>query len=120
VRVNADPPRYRIPDLCVTFGEPDDDIFTAPPSLYIEILSPDDAAIEVREKIDEYLDFGVSYVWVINLSLAPARFTLQPQSRGSATGNSKRAISKSISPKCNNSTPTSFLSASASLGYQYR
>jgi Uma2 family endonuclease len=66
IRTQADPSRYRIPDVCATFGEPDEDVFTTPPFLCIEILSPDDSVIELRMKIDEYLDFGVEYVWVID------------------------------------------------------
>src|ERR1022692_1994532 len=33
------PARYRVPDLCVTQGEPPEDIFTEPPFLCLEILS---------------------------------------------------------------------------------
>ncbi|MEK7409638.1 MAG: Uma2 family endonuclease [Acidobacteriota bacterium] len=59
--------RYRIPDLSIVAGpEPDEQIFTTPPFVCIEILSPDDRMEEVQEKIDEYLAFGVRYVWLIN------------------------------------------------------
>ena len=65
IRVSAT--RYRIPDLCIVAGpEPDEQIFTTPPFVCIEILSPDDRMEEVQEKIDEYLAFGVRYVWLIN------------------------------------------------------
>jgi Uma2 family endonuclease len=66
VRTQANPARYRVPDLCVTFGEPDEDVFTEPPYLCIEILSPDDVAAEVSAKADEYLTLGVLYVWVVD------------------------------------------------------
>jgi Uma2 family endonuclease len=66
IRTQANPPRYRVPDLCVTFGEPDEDVFTKPPYLCIEILSPDDVAAEVTAKANEYLAFGVRYVWVVD------------------------------------------------------
>ena len=33
IRTQANPARYRVPDLCVTFGEPDEDVFTDPPYL---------------------------------------------------------------------------------------
>jgi Uma2 family endonuclease len=66
IRTQANPPRYRVPDLCVTFGEPDEDVFTAPPYLCIEIWSPDDVAAEMSAKAVEYLAFGVSYVWVVD------------------------------------------------------
>ncbi len=61
-----DPPRYRVPDVCLTFGKPDERIFTAPPFLCVEILSPEDAAVDLRIKVNEYLRFGVLYVWVID------------------------------------------------------
>ena len=32
----------------------------------MEILSPEDRAGKMQEKIDDYLSFGVRYVWVIN------------------------------------------------------
>jgi Uma2 family endonuclease len=66
VRTRRDPARYRIPDVCLTFGEPDEDIFSEPPFLCVEVLSPDDAALEVRIKVDEYLAFGVAYVWIVD------------------------------------------------------
>jgi Uma2 family endonuclease len=57
---------FRIPDVCVTVGRPSEDILTAPPLLCVEILSPDDSALELRTKLDEYLEFGVQFVWVID------------------------------------------------------
>ena len=32
----------------------------------IEILSPRDCLVEMQERVDDYLGFGVGYVWVIN------------------------------------------------------
>ena len=66
IRTQADPPRYRVPDVCLTKGEPEEDVFTAPPFLCVEILSPDDSAVDLRAKVHEYLAFGVKYVWVID------------------------------------------------------
>ncbi len=37
-----------------------------PPFLAIEILSKDDRASDLQEKIDDYLEFAVPYVWVID------------------------------------------------------
>jgi Uma2 family endonuclease len=36
------------------------------PFLCIEILSPEDRASRMQEKIDDYISFGVRYVWVID------------------------------------------------------
>jgi Uma2 family endonuclease len=64
IRVSAS--RYRVPDVCVTIGEPDEQIFTTPPFLCIEILSPEDQMGRVLVKIADYLEFGVRYVWLID------------------------------------------------------
>jgi Uma2 family endonuclease len=66
VRTQLNPARYRVPDLCVTLGEPAEDIFTEPPFLCVEILSPDDLAVEVQAKVREYRAFGIAYVWIVD------------------------------------------------------
>jgi Uma2 family endonuclease len=66
IRTQFQPRRYRIPDVCLTKGDPFEDVFTSAPFLCIEILSPEDSALELRMKIDEYLTFGVPYVWVVD------------------------------------------------------
>jgi Uma2 family endonuclease len=59
--------KYLIPDLCIVRGsEPDEDIMTAPPLIWIEILSPEDRHVRVNRKVKEVLDFGTPYVWVID------------------------------------------------------
>jgi Uma2 family endonuclease len=66
-RIQLSPTRYRVPDLCVVLGpEPDEQIFTSPPFLCIEILSPEDRMSRMQQKIDDYLAFGVRYVWVVD------------------------------------------------------
>ena len=67
LRVRVSATRFRIPDICVTLGhEPDEQVFTRPPFLCIEILSPSDTMHSMQERIDDYLTFGVPFVWVIN------------------------------------------------------
>jgi Uma2 family endonuclease len=62
-RVQVSRTRFRIPDVCVVVGaEPEEQIFTKPPFLCIEVLSPDDRAAAMQERIDDYLAFGVRYV----------------------------------------------------------
>jgi Uma2 family endonuclease len=39
---------------------------TRPPYLCIEILSPEDTAVATLEKVREYLNFGVTWIWVID------------------------------------------------------
>ena len=66
-RVQVTATRFRIPDVClVTAPAPGDQILYAPPFLCIEILAKDDRFAAMQEKIDDYLNFGVKYVWVID------------------------------------------------------
>jgi Uma2 family endonuclease len=65
-RVQVSSSRFRLPDVCVTLGLPDEQIYTTPPFLCIEILSPLDQMGRVLAKIADYLNFGVPYVWVID------------------------------------------------------
>lgn len=66
-RVQVAARRFRVPDVCVMAGpEPQDQIFHDPPLICIEVLSKDDTLDNMQEKIDDYLKFGVRYVWVIN------------------------------------------------------
>jgi Uma2 family endonuclease len=66
-RVQVSPTRFRIPDVTVVkTSQFQGEIFTAPPHLCIEILSKDDTMEYMQEKIDDYLHFGVPYIWIIN------------------------------------------------------
>lgn len=67
VRVQVKPTRFRVPDVSLVLGRrPGGRIITAAPFLVVEVLSPDDRADYMEEKIDDYLAFGVKYVWVVN------------------------------------------------------
>jgi Uma2 family endonuclease len=66
-RVQVSPTRFRIPDVTVVkTSQFQGEIFTAPPHLCIEVLSKDDTMVYMQEKIDDYLSFGVPYIWIIN------------------------------------------------------
>ncbi len=66
-RVQVAKTRFRIPDVCVVVGaKPRDPIFRTPPFICIEVLSPEDRVARVQQRIDDYLKFGVRYVWLIN------------------------------------------------------
>jgi Uma2 family endonuclease len=57
--------RFRVPDVCVVSGsEPQEQVFTSPLFLCIEILSKDDRMTEMQERIHDHLSFGVRYVWI--------------------------------------------------------
>jgi Uma2 family endonuclease len=65
-RIQVKPTRFRVPDVLVLTSKPTGRIITTPPFLCIEILSPSDRMAEMQERIDDYLAFGVRYVWLIN------------------------------------------------------
>jgi Uma2 family endonuclease len=79
-RVQVSATRFRIPDVCVTLGEPAEQFFTKPPFICIEILSPEDRWPRVQERIDDYLAMGVPYVWVLDPSTKSA-YTATPTER---------------------------------------
>ncbi len=66
-RLQVSETRFRIPDVCVYAGsEPGDRILRTPPFICIEVLSPEDRLTRMQDRIDDYLKFGVRYVWVID------------------------------------------------------
>jgi len=48
-------------------------IIRVAPDLCVEVLSPHDDVIDVKTKIDEYLQAGVRQVWVVNPHLKTVR-----------------------------------------------
>lgn len=66
-RVQVKARRFRVPDITVLAGpRPAGGIITEPPFLCVEILSPRDLVVEMQERIGDYLNFGVRYVWLID------------------------------------------------------
>jgi Uma2 family endonuclease len=66
-RVQITPSRFRVPDICVVNRDaPIEQIFTRPPVLCVEILSPEDRMSEMQERIDDYLGLGVPCVWLLD------------------------------------------------------
>ena len=58
---------YRIPDVSdFTGDEPNEPVPSNPPLVAIEILSPDDRLAETLKKFDEYHQFGVAHIWLID------------------------------------------------------
>jgi Uma2 family endonuclease len=66
VRVQVRAGSFRVPDVCVTAGEPSEEVLTKPPFICIEILSPEDRMSRVEVRINDYLAMGVTYVWVLD------------------------------------------------------
>lgn len=62
----SDEPRYRIPDVCVKALPYHTTPVLIQPDLAIEIVSPDDAPVEMLEKVAEYQAAGIPYIWVVD------------------------------------------------------
>jgi len=65
-RVQVSPTRFRIPDVCVVLGEPKEQIFRTPPFICVEILSSEDRLSRVTERLDDYVEFGVPYIFLLD------------------------------------------------------
>jgi Uma2 family endonuclease len=66
-RVQVSPTRFRIPDVTVLRSDqPREPVITEPPLILIEVLSKDDTLRSVRERVDDYLNFGVQHVWIVD------------------------------------------------------
>lgn len=66
-RVQVGPTRFRVPDVTILrANQPREQIITVPPLLLIEILSKDDSLRSMRERVDDYLNFGVQHVWILD------------------------------------------------------
>jgi Uma2 family endonuclease len=68
-RVQVSPTRFRIPDVAVLPGNySKDPIVRVPPLVCIEILSKADTLRGIRDKVEDYLNFGVQNVWILDPS----------------------------------------------------
>ena len=65
-RIQVSPTRFRIPDVCVYEEEPEDQIFTSPPLLAVEILSPEDRMSRLQRKIEDYHAMGCPDIWILD------------------------------------------------------
>jgi Uma2 family endonuclease len=67
LRMQVGPGRVGIPDVVVSeVPLPDEEVFTSPPYLCVEVMSPDDTIAAMQDRLDDYLHFGVPNVWVID------------------------------------------------------
>lgn len=66
-RVQVSPTRFRVPDVCVLLTpSPRDPIVRDAPFLCVEILSPEDRVARLNERLSDYFQMGVRYVWVLD------------------------------------------------------
>ena len=67
IRIKVSSNRYRIPDVTVTrLPEPEEQVFTSPPYICIEILSPDDSFSKVQTRVHDYFLMGVENIWILD------------------------------------------------------
>lgn len=65
-RVQVSATHYRVPGLCIIRKEDFGGIIRRPPLLCVEILSPEDRWNRLQESIDDYLQFGVPEIRVVD------------------------------------------------------
>jgi Uma2 family endonuclease len=66
-RVQVSAARFRVPDVTVLSREqPIEQIISKAPLVVIEVLSKDDTWRGIEEKIDDYLDFGIPNIWILD------------------------------------------------------
>jgi Uma2 family endonuclease len=81
LRVQVGPSRFRIPDVLALRGErPNTRFLRQPPYIVVEIVSRDDRAGDLADKLDDYFAFGVENVWFID----PRRRTVTVHTRNIA------------------------------------
>ena len=93
-RVQVSPTRFRVPDICVVLGgRPKEQIFTTPPFICIEILSPEDRLSRVQERMNDYLHFGVPYMWLLDPETQKAyRWTAEGSTKSASFGREQPEI----------------------------
>jgi len=57
---------YRVADVAVFSNHPVEDYPEQPPLVVVEIISPDDRHHYVMKKLEEYRNWGVQNIWVVD------------------------------------------------------
>jgi Uma2 family endonuclease len=66
-RLRVSPRRFRIPDVCVVPVQKEfEKVFTQPPYICVEVLSPEDTMSRLQDRLDDFLAMGVANVWVLD------------------------------------------------------
>ena len=69
VRMKIATDLYRISDVAVLTAPASQEVPEKPPLVVVEIISKDDRYSHVRQKLEEYREWGVAYIWVIDPSM---------------------------------------------------
>lgn len=65
-RVKVGLTRVRVPDICLSPVNDNDEVTQNPPPLCVQVLWPEDRWKRVEVRLGDYLAFGVPTVWVID------------------------------------------------------
>lgn len=66
VRIRVSASRFRVPDICVYAEEPEEQVFTSPPLVVVEVLSPEDRMARMQRKLEDYSSMGCRHVWILD------------------------------------------------------
>ena len=66
VRIQVSGTRVRVPDVAAYLTEPVVQVFTTPPYLVVEILSPEDRWSRTLRKLEDYARMGCPNIWVVD------------------------------------------------------
>jgi len=67
LRMKLAPDVYRVPDVAAIAGKlPEQQVTDRPPLGVVEILSKDDRHSDLMQKLEEYREWGVPHIWVID------------------------------------------------------
>jgi Uma2 family endonuclease len=67
IRIQVSPTRFRVADVAVWLpGDIGRRIPTVPPFLVVEVLSAEDRLVRLQPKIQDYLSYGVAWIWLID------------------------------------------------------
>jgi Uma2 family endonuclease len=81
VRLRVSATRYRVPDVQAYVESPEEQVFTRPPLLIAEVLSPEDRVGRLYERFNDYAQFGVFYLYLLD----PERRTVRRFVQGDFT-----------------------------------
>lgn len=63
-RMKLGPNRFLIPDVAVFYPAEPERVPETPPLIVVEVLSLDDKLAAVRDKLEQYRDWGVPNIWL--------------------------------------------------------
>lgn len=66
LRLRLGQSRFLVPDVSVFHVEPASDVPEDPPFIVLEVLSPDDRLLDVKRKLEKFVDWGVPHVWLVD------------------------------------------------------